>query len=108
MSCDADDTPFLYGDYNLDVVYTSSPMAVIIGDNDRFWCEQYVSSDIRGSTPKALLHIMSLYDLDQVNVVRNGTGRSIDMFLTNLQPDSLDKVTKPSGTWGYASSGSVC
>lgn len=79
MSVELDDTVVLCGDYNL-------------GDTVSWEYDSvdgsYGMSDLRSRTPRDLMDMMSLCNLNQLNLIRNVNLRTIDLFITNLQPSS--------------------
>lgn len=43
---------------------------------------EYGATNVRGSIANELLDTLSLCDLNQTNVTRNGIGRTLDLFIT--------------------------
>lgn len=84
MSSNVNDSFILTGDYNL-------------GDSITWWHDsltgEYGSSNIRGSIAHELSTTLALCDLNQINVIRNGIGRTLDLFITTLQPNQV-KIMK--------------
>lgn len=80
MSSGVSDSFVLTGDYNL-------------ADNITWCCDsltgEYFASNIRGSVANELLDVLALCDLNQLNVIRNAIGRTLDLFITSIQPNCV-------------------
>lgn len=74
MSVSHDDSFVLAGDYNL-------------GDSVSWELDAarnvYEARDVKGGIPSCLLEMISMCELNQMNVVRNSLGRTLDLFMTN-------------------------
>lgn len=83
MSSNVNDQFVLTGDYNL-------------GDSVTWWHDsltgEYGASGVRGSIAAELLDTLSLCGLNQVNVIRNGIGRTLDLFITTIQSNRVNIV----------------
>lgn len=80
MSSNVNDSFILTGDYNLGDSVTWSYDSV---------SGECMSSDVRGLIPNELLDVLSLCNLNQVNVTRNVRDRTLDLVITNLQPNRV-------------------
>lgn len=80
LSSNVNDSFVMCGDYNLggSITWCHDPLS-----------SNYYASDVNGSIPNELLDMLSLCDLNQLNVVRNGVVRTLDLCITSLQPDHV-------------------
>jgi len=83
MSSGVNDSFILTGDYNL--------------GNSITWCYdstsgEFYASDVMSPIANELLDTLSLCNLNQLNVTRNGIGRTLDLFLTTIQPNRVGIV----------------
>lgn len=83
MSSNVNDSFVLAGDYNLADTVTWSRDS-LTGD--------YGASGVKGAIANELLDTLSVCNLNQVNVIRNSIGRTLDLFITDLQPNRVDIV----------------
>lgn len=89
MSSGVKDSFILCGDYNL-------------GDSIAWWQDsvsgECVASDVKGPIPNELLDTLSLCNLSQFSVIRNENNRTLDLFITNLQPNKVS-IIRSSSRW---------
>lgn len=80
LSSTTHDTFVLTGDYNLadTITWWHDPVS---GD--------YGASDLKGSIPSQLIDMLAITDMKQLNVIRNGNGRYLDLIITNIESNAV-------------------